>query len=99
MNAADPREAVEGCTTIIASNWATDDQLEMAFNNRANANSYLGHIAIAIDDYGRALALDPHYGNARYNRGALYLETGQFDLAISDLDGVIDLQQSRPRGT
>ena len=99
VNAADPREAVEGCTTIIASNWATDDQLEMAFNNRANANSYLGHIAIAIDDYGRALALDPHYGNARYNRGALYLETGQFDLAISDLDGVIDLQQSRPRGT
>jgi tetratricopeptide (TPR) repeat protein len=94
-NAADPREAVEGCTKIIASNWATDDQLKLAFNIRANANSYLGSIANAIDDYGRALALDPHYENARYNRGSLYLETRQFDLAISDFNGVIALAPDR----
>ena len=94
-NAADPHEAVEACTTIIASNWATDDQLKLAFNNRAIANGYLGSIAKAIDDYGRALALDPHYGNARYNRGSLYLETRQFDLAISDFDGVIALAPDR----
>jgi tetratricopeptide (TPR) repeat protein len=97
-NAADPHEAVEGCTTISASNWATDDQLKLAFNNRANANGYLGSIAKAIDDYGRALALDPHYANARYNRGSLYLESRQFDLAISDFDGVIALAPERRSG-
>ena len=82
-NASDLKGALAACTKIIESNWANDHQVALAFNNRANANDALGYSNAAINDYSRALAIDPHYGNALYNRGSTYLELGKLDLAIA----------------
>lgn len=94
-NAADPREAVVGCTVVVEGDWASAEQLKFALNNRANALAYLGSVAQAIKDYGRALALDPSYTNALFNRGTLYLEVGTFELAVADFSAVIKLQPER----
>ncbi len=91
-NAFDPSEVVTGCSAVIGSEWATDEQLRLAFNNRANARAAFGEIEAAIDDYGRALGYDPHYVNARYNRATLYLDIQQYDAAIADFDIVLKLK-------
>lgn len=94
-NAFDPASAIAGCSAVVDADWASDEQLRLAFNNRANARAYLGDIEDAVDDYGRALAYDPHYVNARYNRACLYLETQKFDAAIADFDAVLRLEPNR----
>jgi tetratricopeptide (TPR) repeat protein len=94
-NALNSREAVVGCTAIIISDWATERQIALAFNNRANALGSLGQTELAIADYDRAIALDPHYATAYYNRGTAYLDTAGYDRAIRDFDRVIALEPTR----
>lgn len=94
-DAFNPAAAIIGCSAIINSTWANDDQLALAYNNRANAQSDLGLAEAAIADYGRALALDPHYVNASYNRATLYLELGRLELAIADFDRVLTFDPHR----
>jgi tetratricopeptide (TPR) repeat protein len=94
-NASNPDEAIAGCSAIIVSDWADDEQLVMAFNNRANAHGMLGRVDAAIADYSRSLALSPHYVNARYNRASLFLDLGKLDLAIADFDIVLKLAPTR----
>src|SRR5262249_11557202 len=95
VNALDLKSALAACTKIIESNWASDHQVALAFNNRANARDALGYPDAAIDDYSQAIAIDPHYGNALYNRGSTYLEMGKFQLAIADLDAVLTIDAQR----
>jgi tetratricopeptide (TPR) repeat protein len=94
-DATDPREAIIGCTAIVESDWANVEQMKFALNNRANALAYLGSVPQAIEDYGRALILDPHYVNALFNRGSLYLGAGNLDLALADFGVVITLEPQR----
>jgi tetratricopeptide (TPR) repeat protein len=46
---------------------------------------------LAIQAYTEALALDPHYTAARYNRALLYSEAEAFEGAISDLEACVQL--------
>ncbi len=94
-DASEPATAIGGCSAIIDSLWANDEQLLFAYNNRANAQGALGGPEAAIADYGRALALDPNYVNALYNRGSLYMELGRLELAIADFDRVLTVDAHR----
>lgn len=93
--AFDPADAIPACTEIVASSWATEKQVAYAFNNRANAHDYFGRSRAAIEDYSRALALDPHFVNARYNRGTTYLALEDFPDAIADFNAVLKLEPGR----
>lgn len=90
-----PADAAKACSVLIESTWATDRQLVLAFNNRANALAYLGRSEEAIMDFSRAIALDPHYVNARYNRATTYQELGNDELAIADFNFVLKLEPGR----
>lgn len=90
-----PTDALAACSEIIASDWASEKQLVIAHNNRANANDYLGRPEVAIEDYSRALAYDPHSVNALYNRGTTFLALKNIPRAIADFNAVLKLKPGR----
>jgi tetratricopeptide (TPR) repeat protein len=45
----------------------------------------------AATDYSKAIELEPNYALAYYNRGIVYYNMGQADLAIVDLKKTIEL--------
>ncbi|MCR4408006.1 MAG: tetratricopeptide repeat protein [Anaerolineae bacterium] len=69
------------------------------YNMRGLSHRYLGNrhadldeYDLAIQDFSRAIALDPSYAEAYYNRGVLYWrEFGNYYRAIRDLTRVIEL--------
>src|SRR6185312_14936787 len=88
---SDPFLAIEGCSQLTEAAGINDEQLALAFNNRANAYGAIGQRDRAIADYSRAIALDPNYANAYHNRGTTYLEIERYDLALTDFDHAIQL--------
>jgi tetratricopeptide (TPR) repeat protein len=91
----DLQRVMMGCSQILQSNGSSPEHRKRAYNNRANALRLLGRNNEALADYGRALAIDPHYTAARYNRGTVYLANEEWDLAIADFDGVLKLEPAR----
>ena len=61
----------------------------MAYNNRGAAYAVLGQYATALEDYDKAIQLDPDDTMAYYNRGVAYKELGRYHRAIEDYDRVI----------
>ena len=45
----------------------------------------------SIEDYDRAIELDPNVAAAYYNRGHSYSDLGQYQRAIEDFDKAIEL--------
>jgi tetratricopeptide (TPR) repeat protein len=63
-------------------------------NHRHLGNSYadLDEYDLAVQDFGKAIAMDPSYVEPYYNRGVLYWrEFGNYYRAIRDLTRVIEL--------
>src|SRR5207253_2753955 len=87
-----PDISIGGCTAIIQSGRETPDILGIAFYDRGTAYSQKGQFDHAIQDYNRAIGLNPDYANAFYNRGLAYDEKGQFDLAIQDYNQAVSLK-------
>ena len=57
--------------------------------NRGNAKSASGQKQAAIDDYDRAIAINPNYANAYGNRGNAKSDLGQKQAAIIDYNRAI----------
>lgn len=66
------------------------DNLAIAYNNRGVAYGAAGDPDSAIEDYDRALALDPDYAIAYSNRGLAHLAKGAFVAALEDYDRAIE---------
>src|SRR5690349_7227241 len=81
-----PDLAIDNCSSIIQSARESPKNLAVAFNNRALAYSRKDQYGPAIDDFTRAISLDPTAADAFYRRGTAYLETGQYERAIADFD-------------
>jgi serine/threonine protein kinase/Tfp pilus assembly protein PilF len=68
------------------------------FNNRGTMHLQLGgkeHLELALEDYTRALTLDPGYVEALTGRAAAYRLLGKRDLALRDLNAAIKLDSKR----
>ena len=59
--------------------------------DRGNRYSRNGVYHRAIDDYTKAIELDPGLADAFYNRGCSWYEVGNYDDAIADLTRAIEL--------
>jgi len=60
-----------------------------AYNNRGNAYKEAGLVKQALDDYSKAVSLDPRQYRAFHNRGIVYMELDRPDMAIKDYDEAI----------
>jgi len=63
--------------------------LPTAFGNRGSAYQFLGEHQLAINDFDKAIQLDPDFGNAYSNRGAAFASQGQHQRAIENYDKAI----------
>jgi tetratricopeptide (TPR) repeat protein len=68
----------------------------VAYTMRAGSLWYAGELRRAIDDYSRAVELDPKYIVSHMGRGQVYVECGEFSKAIEDLDFAIENLEQAP---
>ncbi len=85
-------KAIHYLTWIIESGEVSKKNLGNAFYDRGNAYYYLGAQGKAIEDYSRALVLDPGHAEALYNRGNSYADVGDHDRAIEDYSRTIGIR-------
>lgn len=88
----DNAERLRLYTECIASGYAE----KYVFNNRGNAYKALGQYQLALEDYSRALEIDPRYAYALNGRGNVYRSLGQEQRAIEDYDRAIELDPNYP---
>jgi Tfp pilus assembly protein PilF len=69
------------------------EKVPMAYGNRGVAFDKIGDLARALEDYNRAIALDPFYTGIYFERGLVFAKMRQFDRAILDYDKAIELDQ------
>lgn len=62
-----------------------------AYNNRGEAFEKSGQPDRALEDYSKAIAINPKDDVAYLNRGAIMFERGNYDLAIADFSKTISL--------
>ena len=71
------------------------DTIPLSYNNRGLAFENTGQPERALDDYEKAIAIDPSFDKAYTNRGhVLFKIKGQYDRAIADFDMAIVLNPS-----
>ncbi len=64
----------------------------MAYNNRGNARRDKGDLESALQDYDKAIRLQPDYATAYNNRGVTRGDKGDLEGALQDYDKAICLQ-------
>lgn len=62
-----------------------------AYTILGQVNGAMGDFKSAIEDFTKALAIEPNDAVILWLRGAAYTEKGQFDLALNDYDRAINL--------
>lgn len=62
------------------------------YYNRGIAYSEKGEVERAIEDYTKAIELNPKFAEAYYQRGIAYRIKGDYKLAIADYTKAIDLK-------
>ena len=72
----------------------TDAQNARVYNERGAAHSFLGEYDDAIDDYTRAIQLDPVFALAYRNRGSSHAHKGEWEEAVSDYTTAIHLDHN-----
>jgi len=69
-------------------------RIQLAYNYRGLAFENTGQFEKAIEDFDRAIALDPYFRDAFLNRGTAFENIGRFDSAIENFDIAIALSPS-----
>jgi tetratricopeptide (TPR) repeat protein len=72
------------------------EKIPLAYNNRGLALYSKGQLDRAIEDFDRAVILDPYSYKAYLNRGAAFVAKGRLDRAAADFDKAIALNPSYP---
>ena len=84
-------QEIEYYTRCIDEDGPSGVKLAIAHNNRGVAHLVVGDADSAIEDYDRALLLDPAYAIARTNRGMAHVAKGAFVQALRDYDKALEL--------
>ena len=91
---SDTDQSIAGCTALIQSGQLSGASLAIAYTNRGNAYDDKGAYDQAIQDYTKAIQVNPSYATAYYNRGDAYNNKGEYDQAIQDFNQALRLNPS-----
>jgi len=69
----------------------SDPKVELAYTKRGTAYLKKGQYAKAIEEYNKALKVNPDCALAYYNRSVAYTSTRQYDKAVSDCTKALQL--------
>jgi tetratricopeptide (TPR) repeat protein len=90
-----------GCPkkTLSDLNWLIMNQFGDAslYAYRAHINSLLENMESAIEDLSIAIRLDPKNVLSLLQRAMIYYKTSAYDLAIADLNEIINLEENHPK--
>lgn len=92
------QEQIAACDQALADADTSAEQRNDLFRARGIARHELRDTERAIDDYNRAIELDPEDSYALYNRGLLYLEGDQTQFAIEDFTRSLALRPDNKEG-
>jgi tetratricopeptide (TPR) repeat protein len=81
--------AIERFSKCINGGELTSASMATALYNRGTAHQKIGEFDRAIQDYDKALGLNPNHVPSLYNRATVHEETGDYEGAIADYGGVI----------
>lgn len=93
---------IRSCSAIIDAGTELAENIAIAHYNRGWAYSKKDDYDRAIEDYDRAIALNPKDASAYYYRGYTYRSKGDYDRSIDDYDRAIALYPEpayAPRGS
>lgn len=82
-------EAIRRYSRAIDAGGDDAETLASAYYNRGIARRARGANGAAIEDYTRAIALEPGFAMAYSNRGLAYAKGERYDLAVADFDRAI----------
>ena len=88
--------AIDLYTQAINSGELSENNLSISYNNRGVAHNRAGDDEAAIEDYSRAIQVNPRYFTALSNRAYLYYKSGRYSLASQDYTTCLDLQPGSP---
>lgn len=80
----DHKKGIVHCDRAIDSGDLTQRSLSATYQNRGWHYGELGDIEKALEDYQRAIDLDPGQTSAYYNRGLIYERRGDYQRAVDD---------------
>lgn len=89
-----PEMGIIHCTRAIEKGGLSDENLAITYSNRGNSFFDLGNLERAIEDYNKALKLNPDDTVTLSNRGAAYIELKRYDEALEDFTRATTLQPS-----
>ena len=75
---------IQACTESMDHKLLESDQLFFLVGSRAGAYFASGDWQHALDDYGAAIKLAPHYGELYYDRGVVYASQANDAAALQD---------------
>ena len=86
--------AIDFCTEAIQSKQFSDAGLAIAFNNRGLAYYKKKDYDHAIQDYDRAIGLQPNYGIVFTRRAAAYQEKREYERALADYEAATQVDRN-----
>ena len=87
-------DAIEYYTEVILLEPADHVMFANAYNNRGIAYNDKGEVDYAIEDYDKALQLNPDNVKVYSNRGNAYADKGEYDRAIEDHNNAIEIMRN-----
>lgn len=88
-----PEALISGCTAVIQSGHHSGHDLAVALTNRGLGYRATCRYELALQDFDRAIRLDPDYAPAYYQRANLAWERGDIERARQDFDRALWLNR------
>jgi tetratricopeptide (TPR) repeat protein len=89
-------EAVQVCDLALMGDVLTPEERGGALVNRGVIRMRRNELSAAEHDFDTAIPLLPNSGEARFNRGAVYIGEKRYKEAVADLDKAIELGVKEP---